>query len=230
MTTIAAALPPDTERLLVESVGNKFAAYLAFTPGAKCTRVVDIPGQSFIVYPNDSMVSDLTVFWSLFVEVYETLRRGASQKFAVIAANPVLAATLWQIIDDDGTGEYWTSTAGSLVQERGRGATELAGFARTLRNGYGHFHWHYSDLSAVDYWRRSGWDTQNAAPQFRLSARMAGGHIAYIADSAPRLDGPNFWGGKDLRIIVAKYILVRWYLYRFLRHLLDGVDDNLFDH
>jgi hypothetical protein len=226
MTTLASVLSNEEERRLVESVGGKFAAYLRFTPGARCTRFVPIPGESAHRYPNESVVSDLAIFWTLFGEIYEIL----GSKIQTVGADARLSNILWQVIDDPtGPGQFWTSSGGSFQVETRRGVQEFASLARTLRNGYAHFHWHYDDLSATDYWNSMGWDTANAPGHFDLSSRGSGGYLAYIVDGTPPLHGATFWATKSLRILVAKYVLVRWHLYRFIRVLLDGTDDNLFD-
>lgn len=58
-------------RLAIPTIGEKLQAYMQFT--ANTPRSFPLPGGGF-VYPHQSMISDLTVFWSLQCEFFESIK------------------------------------------------------------------------------------------------------------------------------------------------------------
>ncbi len=235
-----ATLPQEFLDTRDSSLKPKFAAYFKFTeshPGY-CVRSIaqTPPGVTpYYVYPNESMISDLTFLSSLFIEMYESLKTASGSAFEanvqkLYSTNPHLAAAFNHILEN---GEYWTShrTTERTLQKRidRRAATpdEIPGVWRTLRNGFAHFHWHFDNLSAMEYWKARNWDTTSEQTDFGLQGRLQGNYTAYIADAegwTPR----QFWGMKDLRILVLQFDTLRYWLYVFFNILLNEDDSNVF--
>ncbi len=226
-------LPAHTQKALLEVVRPKFNAYFAFTSAPGNTRSVatgvDPKGNTIFTYPDASMISDLMVFWSLFAEVYELLKSTPVKPEVFCTEDPSLQRDFYRIIED---GEFWESPTGvgSLRSVSLSDAVPgcLNEIWRTLRNGFAHFHWHYEDLSAEDYWRRQGWDTTGAPAAFALPTRGKHNYKGYIVDAGGTWSSANFWGMKNLRIIVTPYGILRYHLHRFLNVVLNGSSKDVF--
>lgn len=233
-----AVLPSAVQATLLSGVKKKFDSYFMFTAGPACTRATEIrrtaDGEPIYIYSDQSMISDLTVLWSLFCELYEVLTRNGMVTEAclqaIVAKDQRLLDEFRRIFDEE--GEFWTSstTRRSLQQVSAADALgkRLLELWKTLRNGYAHFHWRYEDLSAIDYWQAMGWDTQSAPPAFDLSRRSANNYKAYIADAKPPWNPAKFWDQRDLRICVAQYTTFRYSLHKFLNILLNNNESHVF--
>jgi len=228
-----ATLPQQIRDALLSTVRPKFDAYFAFTPNCACTRSVEtgqLPDRSPIyTYSDASMISDLTVLWALFCEVYES---GAIDVNGFLSADPSLEFQLRRIIED---GEFWDSPhpgRRTLRQIPLAGAVtgRLPDVCRVLRNGFAHFNWRYENLSAEDYWKRNGWDTLSPQPAFNLRTRGPNNYTAYIVDAAPPWNSTAFWDMKNLRIVVTPFHILRYHLHLFLNVLLNGSAANVFTH
>ncbi len=71
------ALPKDLQTIVSSVVKRKFDAYFRFTPNAACIRSTQTSRNAagpVFTYSDESMISDLTVLWSLFSEVYELFK------------------------------------------------------------------------------------------------------------------------------------------------------------
>ena len=125
------------------------------------------------------MISDLTVIWSLFSEVYELLKESKVDIARFFAADPRLEDEFQRIFREG--GEFWDSPSGTRSLRRVPVQDAVPGRLKdiwmTLRNGNAHFHWRYENLSALDYFTRQGWDTSNAAPIFDIVTRPADNYL-----------------------------------------------------
>ena len=227
---ITATLSTDIQRLLIHMVKPKFDAYfLATASGTRPRSVPDPNGQPWFIYPNETMIPDLTFLWSLFADVYQTLG-GPSPMAAFIRQDAYLMSQFHRIVEGnsghDPDGEFWLFPAG-LVPLLEATDKNLPDVLKTLRNGFAHSHWFFADLSAFDYWNALGWDTRGAPPAFNLHSRPRKNYTIYIADG--RGFKPSaFWSVKDLRILVTPTHVLRYHLHLFLNFVLNGSKDDVF--
>jgi hypothetical protein len=145
-------LPRESLKTLETSVRPKFNAYFAFTQNLSRT-VPDTPHAGFI-YPDNSVMSDLTILAALFGEIYQAFKdHSARSDFAAeLAGSANLREDFRQIVDN---GSFWITRRGGLARVSTDDAIQqqhLKKLLRTLRNGFAHFHWRYDNLSARDYW------------------------------------------------------------------------------
>lgn len=222
------ALPSGVKAAIETGIRERFDAYFTFTKSL--TRSILQP-QGHFIYPNESMLSDLTVLSSLFAEVYQAFEEhgGKVPGFVtyVLSELPLLV-DLGRILEghdaQEQDGSYWdfsVTSAGPIPRADVLSAGHLDSLLRTLRNGFQHFHWRFENLSALDYWKARQWSTLGAPAAFNLSGRPPKNYMAYIAD-AYRLDPQNFWQHKDLRILVTPHHVLRYHLYLFLHYLTYG--------
>ena len=207
----------------------KFNAYFGFTQSL--CRSVPHGSQSYFIYPNDSVMSDLTVLAALFGETYQACssRPTLSEFAAALAGEASLREDFRQIVDGQGDGSFWIfSPRGTgRVSTKDAVSVHLEQLLRTLRNGFLHFHWRYDDLSALDYWNAQGWPTNGAAPEFNITSRPKKNYIAYLADGKD-WKAASFWQLEDLRILVTPYSVLRYFLHLILQQLLNGSRVNIF--
>lgn len=226
-SSVKRALHPDAEAALEHFVWPRLRAYLEMTRAAP--RVFKKPNGPGYVYPDGSVMSDLTVFWALFNDVYEVLKATRTCRSALIGSNHCLESYFKGLLEN---GEYWESRESrgvkTLVRVDELTSRHYTRFWRTLRNGHAHVNWHYDDLSALAYWEQLGWAT-NEPPgsQFRIAARPARNYTIYVADALD-WDPKSLWELNDLRIAVIAVADFRWYLHRFLLYLLAGSHEPLF--
>jgi hypothetical protein len=223
------ALTQAAQDTLANVVRRKFNAYFAFTPNDKCTRSVPIPNSPGVfTYPDNSVISDLTILWSIYSETYQIIRDSGERMSAFIARDPSLLNEIRVIIN---SGEYWETngTPPSLEQIplAEAAANHVDEICRTLRNGYAHFRWRYDDLNARDYWLAQGWGMISSPAGFNLAARPAKNYRAYIVDT-PKWSAAGFWQMPDLRIIVTGFGDLRYCLHRFLNIILNGDRKDIF--
>jgi hypothetical protein len=218
-------LPRASLDALENSVRPKFNAYFGFTR----SLARGVPRHGWFIYPDDSLMSDLTVLAALFGETYEAFKQDAalSQFAAVLAGDANLREDFRRIVEGDSgqdpDGSFW------IFPPRGTGrvstddavSVHLEQLLRTLRNGFLHFHWRFVDLSALNYWNAQHWSTDGAAPEFDLANRPQKNHMAYVADAVPPWDPTHFWGLKELRILVTPYSVLRYHLHLSLQQLLN---------
>jgi hypothetical protein len=219
-----AGLPRDKQSTLLTVAKPKFDAYLSITSNLQ--RSVWHP-QGFFIYPDQTMIADVVYLWAVFSDVYEIL--GKSDGLSTIVRGEAgLRGDIQRIIED---GSYWHSPTGRASLERvpphEAVDTQLKHVLRTLRNGFAHSNWLYEDLSALEYWKKRGWQTANALPAFDLQNRPRKNYMTYIAD-AKRWDPQNFWGLDDLRILVTPSPILRYHLHLFLNHVLNGSRKDVF--
>jgi len=231
---VVAALPSSLKDQFTLGVKRKFDAYFSFTGGL--VRSVKIPDGPGFIYPHESMIPDLTVLWSLFNEVFEILKNTPTPLASVASGDRYLLFQIQRMLEGtdpeanppDLDGSFWHFPKGR-VQLQDALSKELPEVLRTLRNGYSHYHWLYGNLSAIDYWNAQGWDTTQADPRFDLHGRPAKNHMAYIADARNKKWNPNdFWGLRDLRILVTPFHLLRLHLHLFLAYFLDEAKIEIF--
>ncbi len=232
MQPIIATLSADVQRLLLDMVKPKFDAYFLVTSSASGTRPRSIPlphGQPGFIYPNESMIVDLTVLWMLFADVYQALG-GPGPLATFVRLDPYLTSYFHRIVEGDSPqtpdGEFWHFRVG-LVPLQQAADQNLEEVLKTLRNGFAHSHWLYADLSALDYWNALGWETGSAPAAFNLQRRSRKNYMMYIADGRD-FKPHGFWGVKDLRILVTPAAVLRYYLHLFLNFVLNGSKDDIF--
>jgi hypothetical protein len=224
----------DDQRLRLDIVKTKFNYYFDWTTpkSGVCPRSVLVDGGGYM-YPNGSMVTDLTVLWSFFVEVYEAL--GKHVKLAeLVQQSPELMSEFDRIVEGtspvDPDGEFWHIENGQLVQLQKTVDKDLKSVLKTLRNGFAHSLWCYDNLSALEYWKKRGWDTQNAPVEFKIQDRPAKNYRMYIADGAPKFDPKKFWTTKDLRILVTASTVLRYHLHLILNFVLNNSRVDIFGY
>jgi hypothetical protein len=219
-------LPRASLDALENSVRPKFNAYFGFT--RSLSRGVPDARHHCFIYPDDSLMSDLTVLAALFGETYQAFqeRTALSQFAAVLAGEANLREDFRRIVEgdpgQDPDGSFW------IFHPRGTGrvstddaaSVHLEQLLRTLRNGFLHFHWRYDNLSALNYWNAQHWSTDGASPDFDLANRPQKNYMAYVADAA-KWDPSRFWDLEDLRILVTPYSVLRYHLHLSLQQLLN---------
>src|SRR5437667_3070280 len=175
---LLAHLSQGVQDVLLTSIKPRLNAYMKMTAGA--TRARPNPDGSF-TYPDDTMMTNITFFWTLFNDVNAAFKSKV-QIEAAIVADPILENAFRGLF---AKGEFWYSPrkgVGNLQQMKSIAASEYETIWRTLRNGFAHFDWRYENLSALDYWTKQGWATAGAIASFGLAGRTADNYLAYIAD------------------------------------------------
>ena len=229
-------LPGEIQRTLANSLRPKLDAYLQFTGDRP--RAAKVPGQSFYTYPDESMLSDLTAFSALFVDLYGAFGDGTRLgDFA--ASDPYLLAQFRRIVEggyEEGQpkGSFWhypkDSPGGLVSLNDAMTPPELGQVLRTMRNCFAHGHWLYGDRSAVDYWDAKGWKQDGADPAFNMSTRLRDNYVAYIADANPWKPS-EFWRHRherNLRILVTHFTILRYHLHLVLEYVLRGSTNDVF--
>jgi hypothetical protein len=226
------ALSQDVQTKLQTIVKPKFDAYFSFTSSGSGTSPRAVPdplGQPWFVYPNQSMIPDITFLWSLFSDVYQVLG-GSAQLARFVKADADLKSDFYRIIEgsspSDPDGSFWHFPRGQVPLHEATDA-ELEYVLKTLRNGFAHSHWLYENLSAFDYWTRLGWQTAGSPPSFDLRNRPQKNYMTYIAD-ARHWKPESFWSMNDLRIVVTPSHVLRYHLHLFLNFVLNGSRTNVF--
>ena len=229
-------LPREILEPLETSVRPKFNAYFDFTRKL-CREVPNTPHAGFI-YPDNSVMSDLTILASLFGEIYQAFKdHSARSDFAAtLAGSTNLREDFRQIVEgcEGANGSFWITRQGVLARLSTDDALQkhhLEKLLRTLRNGFAHFHWRYDNLSARDYWDAQNWSTQGAPAAFDLNNRPPNNYMTYIADGTTdrnRWDPNCFWNLRDLRILATPIPCLRYYLHLNLRQLLNNTRKDIF--
>jgi hypothetical protein len=226
-----ASLPQNVQDVLLKVVKPKFDAYFAFTSGGTARAVPAPNGESWFVYPNQTMIPDLVFLWSMFSDVCQAM--GGPVPFAdSVKADAALLSDVKSIVEgappSDQAGSFWHFPSGQIPLDDATDS-RLGDVLRTLRNGFAHSHWYHADLSAIDYWRELGWDINGADPRFNLGGRASKNYMMYIAD-ARDWDPAKFWTLKDLRIIVTPSHVLRYHLHLMLNYILNGSRADVFQH
>jgi hypothetical protein len=220
---LLAHLSQDVQDVLLTSIKPRLNAYMTMTDGA--TRARPNPDGSF-TYPDETMMTDITLFWTLFNDVNAAFKSKV-QIEAAIVADPILENAFRGLF---AKGEFWYSPrkgVGNLQQMKSIAASEYETIWRTFRNGFAHFNWRYENLSALDYWTKQGWDIAGAIASFGLDGRKADNYLAYIADGM-NWKPSAMWQLKDLRIVVTPTVELRYSLHLFLNYLLNGKNEGIF--
>jgi hypothetical protein len=228
-------LPPAILDALENSVRLKFNAYCGFT--RSLARGVRDAHHPWFIYPDDSVMSDLTVLAALFGETCQAFQEhGTLSQFAeVLTGEANLQEDFRRIVEGD-TGEgpdgsFWIfpPTGTGRVCTDDAVSVHLEQLLRTLRNGFLHFHWRYDNLSALDYWNAQHWSIDAAATEFDLANRPQKNYMAYLADAA-KWDPKRFWHLKDLRTLVTPYTVLLYHLHLSLHQLLNNSRVDVFGH
>jgi len=180
--------------------------------------------NGWYVYPNPGLISDISMFWSLFCEIFETIGRGlnsnkdmAQRLAGVVSTDAFLRGQLTRLVRGGTRGFYWLGGAGVVPDPVTSTLPELLS---TMRNGFSHFHWRYENLTAKEYFKSQGWQAVSDNPSFEQRATTAG-HISYIVNSTARpWNGATLWSHRDLQILVTPYVDLRARLYTFINHFL----------
>lgn len=205
-------------------IAEKFNAYFSFT--RNLVRYVHQTERQCYIYPNDSMISDLTVLWALFSETCAALE--SYTKFEQYLDTNLLAKKSLTLFINTSEFEFWASDKDTLYKVDLK-AVRLGKIARTLRNGFAHFHWRYEDLSAKDYWEKQKWGQNGPPDAFNFIGRTQNNYMLYIADADVKIWNPlEFWQMKDLRIVVTKCADLRYHLHLFLNNALNNLNVDVF--
>ena len=227
------ALPPSVTAQLAALAKPKFDAYFSFTaaaPGVPPRAVPDPHGQPWFIYPNQTLLPDLTFLWSVFADVYHIVG-GPEPLAALVRADPVLKQDVHRIVEgtspSDQDGSFWLYPRGAIPIAVATDP-ELPSLLRTIRNGFAHSHWLLANLSAEDYWQALGWDITGAPTQFNLGGRPPKNHLMYIADASMPWNSSRFWTMSNLRILVTPSHILRYHLHLFLNYILNGDRTDIF--
>jgi hypothetical protein len=233
MHSALSGLPRDCLGVLENSVRPKFNAYFEFT--RSLARSVPDDSHGWFIYPDVSVMSDLTVLAALFGEIYQAFgeRATLSQLAAILTREANLQEDFRRIVEG-GSGQdpacsFWIFPPNGTgkVSTHDAVSTHLEQLLRTLRNGFMHFHWRYENLSALDYWNAQHWPTTGAAASgFDLANRPQKNYMAYIADGG--WDPTRFWDLNDLRILVTPYSVLRYHLHLSLQQILNDSRVDVF--
>lgn len=233
--TVAAQLQQSIHDRIMRGIKPKFDAYFTFTSSAQGQCQRSYPDGKNFRYSDASMISDLTVLWSLFNDLYEAVH-GPARLASIIVRDPYLQSQLFRIVEgaapDDQDGSFWiyqTNGIGQVPLQAAMQPANLSQILRTMRNGFAHFNWHYDDLSALDYWQAQGWSVANHEPAFQLLNRGKRNYMAYIADAKP-WKPERFWQMTNLRILVTHYGVLRYHLHLLLNYILNGNRNDVFTH
>ena len=222
-------LPRESLETLETSVRPKFNAYFAFTQNL--TRTVPNTAHAGFIYPDNSVMSDLTILASLFGEIDQAFKdHSARPDFAAeLAGSANLREDFRQIVEGETNGSFWITGPDGLARVSTDDAIQhhIETLLRTLRNGFAHFHWRYDNLSARDYWHAQNWSTQGAPAAFDLNNRPPNNYMTYIADGIG-WDPNCFWNLKDLRILATPIPCLRYYLHLNLQQLLNNTRIDIF--
>jgi hypothetical protein len=226
-------LPRKSLDILETSVRPKFNAYFAFTQNLP--RAVPNTPHAGFTYPDNSVMSDLTILASLFGEIDQAFKDHSTRSdFAsALAGDANLREDFRQIVEGDigqgANGSFWITGSGGLERVSADDTIQhhLESLLRTLRNGFAHVHWRYDNLSAQDYWAAQNWSTQGAPAVFDLNNRPPKNYMTYIADGNS-FDPNRFWYLRDLRILVTPVTYLRYFLHLNLQQLLNNTRVNIF--
>jgi hypothetical protein len=228
-------LPRESLETLETSVRPKFNAYFEFTQNLP--RLVRNTSPDCFIYPDDSVMSDLTILASLFGEIYQAFNdhSALSDFAATLAESTNLRKDFRQIVEgcEGANGSFWITRQGKLERLSTDDAIQkhhLKKLLRTLRNGFAHFHWLYTDLSALAYWQAQNWSTQGAPAEFKLNDRPPNNYMTYIADGKPPWNPNCFWDLGDLRILATPIPCLRYFLHLNLQQLLNNTQDDIFNY
>ena len=226
-------LPRESLQTLETSVRPKFNAYFAFTQNLP--RAVPNPPHDWFIYPEKSVMSDLTILASLIGGIDQAFKdySARSDFAAALAGDANLREDFRHIVEGEpgpgANGSFWITGSCGLERVSTDDAIQhhLETLLRTLRNGFAHFHWRYDNLSAWDYWRAQNWSTQGAPAAFDLNNRPPNNYMAYIADGF-RWDPNCFWNLTDLRILATPIPYLRYFLHLNLQQLLNNTRTDIF--
>jgi hypothetical protein len=226
-------LPRESLGILETSVRPKFNAYFAFTKDLR--RAVSNNPQGWFIYPDSSVMSDLTILGSLFGEIDQAFKEHSTRSdfAAALAGDANLREDFRQIVegnaDQRANGSFWITGLGGLEKVSADDTIQhhLETLLRTLRNGFAHFHWRYDNLSALDYWDAQNWSAQGAPVAFDLNNRPAKNYMTYIADGIG-WDPNRFWNLGDLRIVATPIPCLRYFLHLNLQQLLNNTRVDMF--
>jgi hypothetical protein len=225
-----ASLPPKTREILSKVVKPTFDAYMAATKGSTRSVWCD---RGFFHYVPEITTSDIVVMWALFVRVYEAFDRPEDLTRLVRSDEHLLSDVRAVVEGDPGdgqAGEFWQFDEGGLVPVDEAVGPRLGIVLKTLRDGFAHSHWHFANLSALEYWQTLGWEAAGAVPEFGLESRPANNFVMYIADARNwGAAKAGFWSMDDLRIIVTPSHILRHHLHLFLNWLLNGSTKHIFE-
>jgi hypothetical protein len=182
-------VPLEKQNLLLTVTKPKFDAYFSIT--SNWERSVKL-SNGFYRYPDPTMIADIVFLWAVFTEVFEIV--GKQVKFAkIVKGDAFLKQNIRRIIEGDSSskpdGSFWRRKGSGLLEPVPLDMavdteSELEQVLRTLRNSFAHSNWLYENLSALDYWKKRGWQTAGAPPAFKFESRPATNYMTYIADAS----------------------------------------------
>jgi hypothetical protein len=233
---VTANLNVGVKRRLMGMVKPKFDAYFLVTSRTQMTLPRSVPdpqGQPWFIYPDQTLILDLTFLWSIFADVYQIIG-GHEALASFVHSDTYLEFQFHRIVEGHSAqkpdGEFWhfpRPGLGGRIPLQHAVNHCLEDVLRTLRNGLAHSLWLYTDLSALDYWNEIGWDTAHAPTAFNLQGRPQKNYTMYIADGR-KFNPSAFWSTDDLRILVTPAHVLRYHLHGFLNFVLNGSKEDVF--
>jgi hypothetical protein len=131
-------LPRESLGILETSVRPKFNAYFAFTKDLR--RAVSNNPQGWFIYPDSSVMSDLTILGSLFGEIDQAFKEHSTRSdfAAALAGDANLREDFRQIVegnaDQRANGSFWITGLGGLEKVSADDTIQ-----HHLERCYGHF-------------------------------------------------------------------------------------------
>jgi hypothetical protein len=204
-------MPSDKEKRQIGHARAMFDNYIAAT--ASFTRHSEVPGQpGRFHYSEETVVTDMLAFSKVYMCVWEAIENGAKDWYRL---EPNLFTNLRYVVtphprpDDTRHVQFWVSRAGKAddIEPRDvRAQDNLIGLADALRNGFGHFHYRYRNMTPEAYFN----DLGLRVPPAIQEPQRAGEFDRRIFI----LDGKR--GGGGIRIVETTFAHLRYHLACFL--------------
>lgn len=125
----------------------------ATAPFTRTAQVAGRPGQH--AYPEDTIVSDMLAFSKVFISLWAALEGGARPWYEL---DPDVFTNLEFVVkphpgpDDTRYVRFWMSSKPGDVEEASvAGPGNMIALGKTLRDGFGHFHYRWANLTPRQY-------------------------------------------------------------------------------
>jgi hypothetical protein len=166
-------------------------------------------------YPEGTVQADCGAFAGIFTCLWTAIKD--RQKFTTYrASKPSAFGDLVSIVTPDANSgasyaEFWAQKCGNLVRTRPETDADMHELCRTLRNGFCHFNFRYTNVAPRDYFRQ----LDLPLPGIIKDPDIADNFRIYILDWDTKNGG--FLDHKsDTRIIETHFAPLRYHLFCFL--------------
>lgn len=204
----------------MEILQLKFNAYFQFTAPLTKERGIPIPNSDRFIYPNDSILSDITVLAALFSEFYEQ----ASRDFSLLVPQyPEAFKVLTEMVQI-----FWRETSGNLSLDA-TNPDHMELLSKTLRDGFQHFNYRYGDWTSKEYFQQ----LSSVVPAVVLAKipnvitdehrDKSEGYYCYLIDFKYIGRIGQF---KDVRVVKTTYADLRYKLHLFFAKMFAKVNQQ----